>query len=96
VSHILDPSDPEYLNIVVEKELVPRIYLPGTTILAEDENDTNAWQLDVSGFPEIFLWKVRIPISGKGLSPRMRFVSYNEELFELLNVTWVYRKLNSR
>jgi hypothetical protein len=96
VSHILDPSDPEYLNIVVERELVPRIYLPGTTILAEDENDTNAWQLDVSGFPEIFLWKVRIPISGKGLSPRMRFVSYNEELFELLNVTWVYRKLNSR
>lgn len=96
VTHILDPQDPSYLNIVVEKELVPRIYLPGTTILAEDENDTNAWQLDVSGFPEIFLWKVRIPISGKGLSPRMRFVSYNEELFELLNVTWVYRKLNSR
>jgi len=96
VSHILDSSDPSYLNIVVERELVPRIYLPGTTILAEDENDTNAWQLDVSGFPEIFLWKVRIPISGKGLSPRMRFVSYNEELFELLNVTWVYRKLNSR
>lgn len=95
-THILDPADPLYLNIVVEKELIPSVILPGTTILAEDENDTNAWQLDVSGFPEIFLWKVRIPISGKGLSPRMRFVSYNEELFELLNVTWVYRKLNSR
>ena len=71
VSHILDPSDPSYLNIVVERELVPRIYLPGTTILAEDENDTNAWQLDVSGFPEIFLWKVQNTyFSGKGLSPR--------------------------
>lgn len=96
IIHITDPADPAYLNIVVEKEMIPRIYLPGTTILATDENDTSAWQLDVSGFPEIFLWKVRIPISGKGLSPRMRFVSYNEELFELLNVTWVYRKLNSR
>lgn len=96
VTHITDPTDTAYLNIIVEKDLIPRIYLPGTTTLAETEDDAGMWQLDVSGFPEIFLWKVRVPISGKGLSPRMRFVSYNEELFEIINITWVYRKLYSR
>ena len=96
VTHITDQDDPTYLSIAVEKELIPRAYLPGTTILAENEEDNNSWQLDISGFPEIFLWKIRVPVSGKGLSPRMRFISHNEEIFELLNVTWIYRNLNSR
>lgn len=96
VTHSTDPLDPQYLNIVVEKDLIPRISLPGTTMLAENETDVGYWQLDVSGFPEMFLWKARVPVSGKGLSPRMRFVSYNEELFEVLNIAWVIRKLYSR
>ena len=96
VTHITDPDDSMYLNIMVEKDLIPRVVLPGTTVLAEDEEeDANAWQLDVSGFPEIFLWKAEFLYQEKD-SPRMRFVSYNEELFEIINIAWVYRKLYSR
>ena len=96
VTHITDPEDPNYLNLVVEKDLIERLNLPGATTLAPDEDATGYWQLDVSGFPDIHFWKIRVPVSGKGYAPRMRFVSYNEELFEILNMSWVYRQLYSR
>lgn len=96
VVHITDPEDPRYLSIVVEKKMVQNVTLPGATVLAEDQEDAGAWELDTSRFPDLFLWKVRIPVSGKGLSPRMQIVSFNEEIFELMNITWVYRKMNSR
>lgn len=91
-----DPLDPRYGIITVEKDPIPRIVLPGVTTLAKSKDVSNAWQMGVSGFPDIFLWKVRIPVSGKGMTPRLRFVSYNPENFELLNITWVHRMMNSR
>jgi hypothetical protein len=42
------------------------------------------------------LWKARIKVSGKGLSPRLVFKSHNESDFELLSFGWVYRLMNSR
>ena len=92
----IDPEDPKYNTIVVEKDLIPRMDIPGATALGEDETSESMWQLDVAGFPDIYFWKVRVPVSGKGYAPRMRFISYNEELFEILNMTWVYRLLYSR
>lgn len=96
VHHDIDPESATYGLITMERELVEPLVVPGTTVLAETEDDTNCWTLDVSLFPEAVLWKIRIPISGKGYSPRMRLISFNEQPYEILNTAWVYRSLNSR
>jgi len=94
--HEIDPENPNYGLITMERELVDPEILPGTTILAETEQDYDFWQLDVSPFPELSMWKIRIPFTGKGYAPRMVLVSYNQESYELLNQAWVFRQLYSR
>lgn len=94
--HELDPTSPNYGTITMEREMVDPIVVPGVTILAEDENEINMWALDMSLFPDAVLWKIRIPVSGKGYAPRMRIISFNEEDYEILNISWIYRLLNSR
>ena len=83
---------------ILTLERVPVDYseVPGTTVLARNDIDVNAWSLDSSMFPEAVLWKIRIPLSGKGLSPKLRLLSFNEETFELLNIAWYFRSLNAR
>lgn len=94
--HIIDPSDPNYGLIYITRTPVENLEVPGVTILAEDEEDLNAWTLDNSMFPEIAFWKARLKVSGKGYTPRFRLISRTEERYELLGYTWVYRQLYSR
>jgi hypothetical protein len=94
--HETDPTSPDYGLLTMARELVDPSILPGMTILAETEIDYNYWTLDASLFPDTALWKVRIPFSGKGYSPRMLLVSFNQQPYELLNNLWVFRQLNSR
>lgn len=93
--HNQDPQDPDYGLITVVRELVDPAVLPGTTILGP-EDDFNTWTLDQSAFPDLSFWKIRLPVSGKGYSPRIKFISYNEKRYELLTTNWVFRPLYSR
>jgi hypothetical protein len=92
----LDPQSPNYGLLTMERTLIDPSVLPGTTILGSSQADWNYWALSVSQFPETALWKIRIPVSGKGYCPRMTLVSYNLEPYELLSNTWVFRELYSR
>lgn len=96
VRHETDPSNPDYGLLYVEQIYVDPTILPSATILAETAEDDQLWRLDTSMFPELYLWKVRFPISGKGYSPRLRVVSRNEYRYELLNTAWIFRTLYSR
>ena len=63
--------------------------LPSTTAL-------NLWTLNESVFPEAYFWKIRVPVSGKGYTPQMQILSQNEEAYDLLNISWVYRMMYTR
>jgi len=91
-----DPLKENYGVITLERVPIDEQVLPGSTILAENEQDINAWTLDSSVFPENLLCKVRIPVSGKGYAPKFRLLSLTEEQYELLNITWVFRLMYSR
>lgn len=54
------------------------------------------WRLGISRFPNVNIWKIRIPTSGKGYLPRTVLISYNENDFELISHSTVYRQLYSR
>jgi len=94
--HNIDSTDPDYGLLSIEREFVDPTIVPGATVLARDETDLNAWRLDVSGFPQLNLWKVRIPISGKGYAPRLYLVSRNDLPYDLFSLGWVYRPLYAR
>lgn len=91
-----DPVSPNYGVITVERVLAEPVVAPATTALGAGEADYPAWRLDVSMLPDVSFWKVRIPVSGKGYTPRFNFTSPNEEIYELLNVSYVYRDMYSR
>lgn len=98
IEHVVDENDPNYgliyiqatpkMNLPIEGDIIPN-----ETVLG---NAANAWRLDQSSFPEVSLWKVRTPVSGKGAAPRIRLVSRNQYRFELMNINWIYRLMNMR
>ena len=96
VEHITDVEDPNVGLIYISATPIDAISVPGNTILGSGEEDMNAWQLDVSRFPEVMLWKARMEVSGKGFAPRFRLLSKNESRYEFLGYTWVFRSMNSR
>lgn len=62
----------------------------------ETEVDKLMWKLDNSSFPETVFWKSRFPVSGKGYVPRLKILNMDQESYEILNISWVFRLLYSR
>lgn len=98
VEHVIDENDPDYGLIYVQS--TPYMNLPleyvGTANSTDLGPGSNAWILNQSLFPDLSLWKVRAPVSGKGYAPRIRLVSRNISRFELMSISWVYRLLYAR
>lgn len=95
---VLDETDPNYgLVYVIPTPVmnlpVPLEPKPHNTMLGESFNN---WVLDESVFPEVNLWKMRAPISGKGMAPRLRLLSRNTFRYKLQGVNWLYRIMNMR
>ena len=91
-----DPTSLTYGVISVYRVLLPGVsntsgapVTPSTTVLDD-------WVLGMSAFPDNGYWKCRTTVSGKGYIPRMLINSPNAKIFELLNISWVYRTLYSR
>lgn len=100
VERVLDTATMTYNTTRVERILIPERMLQDNgeltpTVLAE-ESDPDRWILNQSAFPGRTLWKIRMPISGKGLAPRAILLSTNEADYELLGHSWVYRTMNGR
>lgn len=55
-----------------------------------------SWRLGYETFPGTSMTKVRLPVSGKGFCPRATILSKSRVPFELLQLTYVSRELNSR
>lgn len=92
---------PAYVTTRIERVLVPERMLQDAgeltpTILAKEEDDPDRWVLDQSAFPGRTLWKIRMPVSGKGFSPRAILLSTNEASYEILGHSWVYRTMHAR
>lgn len=100
VERTLDTATMTYNTTRVERIMIPERMLQDAgeltpTTLAQSE-DLDRWVLDQSAFPGRTLWKIRMPISGKGYAPRTIFLSTNEASYELLGHSWVYRTMNAR
>ena len=54
------------------------------------------WLLDFSKFPTLTVAKVRYQVSGKGYLGKIKLLSTNDTMYELLGTNWVYRKMNAR
>lgn len=100
VERTLDVSTMTYRTTRVERVILPKRMLQDdgeltpTTLAQEDDPDR--WILNQSAFPGRTLWKIRMPISGKGYAPRAILLSTNEASYELLGDSWVYRTMNGR
>lgn len=90
VTHCTDKTDPNYGTIFVEREFVESVDTPSVTQLDE------AWELDTSMFPELSVYKVRFKVSGKGYGGRVKILSMNNQPYELLVVSWVFRPMFAR
>lgn len=60
------------------------------------ETSKTCWVVGDSAFPGRTLWKVRMPVSGKGYTPRVELLSLNEQRYEILGHSWVYRTMDAR
>lgn len=94
--HNTDKLSDKYGELTLVREFIDPSILPSATILAPSADDTDCWLLNESLFPEAIMWKIRVPVSGKGYAPRIKFASFNEKSYELLNLSWIYRQLYSR
>lgn len=100
VERVLDTKTMTYNTTKVERVIVPERMLQDNgeltpTTLAR-KSDPNRWILDQSAFPGRTLWKIRMPISGKGYTPRVILLSTNEAEYEIFGHSWVYRTMHGR
>lgn len=102
VEHIVDETAEDYGQLYVTRVETPNIKTGrNTTRLAGETggwtvDSKSVWTLNQSQFPELSLWKIRMPVSGKGAAPRIKFVSQNEQRYELMTINWVCRVMNAR
>lgn len=89
---VTDPSSSDYGLIYVEREIEDALEVAGAIKLGEGDG----WILDFSLFPTLTVSKVRHRVSGKGYLGKLKILSKNERLYELLGTNWVYRKMNGR
>lgn len=94
--HHIDEGSPLYGTLTVSRELIDPSIIKSATVLASTDDDLDCWSLDNSIFPDAMFWKVRVPVSGKGYTPRLTVLSKNQKAYELLNMAWVFRLLYSR
>ena len=98
IEHVVDANDPNYGLVYVQRNVDMNLNMlhmvtPGETVLGPGPD---TWILEQSLFPELSMWKVRAIVSGKGMAPRIRFVSRNPHKYELLSINLVYRLLYAR
>lgn len=86
---VTDTEAENYGQLYVSREYVDPVFVQGTTILG-------TWRLGLSSFPKLTVVKVRVEVSGKGYSGRLKLLSTNEKMYEILSHTWVYREMNAR
>jgi hypothetical protein len=92
IQQITDTESPDYGLIYVERSLADPLSVYNKT--AFDTEDP--WRLDFSRFPTITVVKARYKVSGKGYLGKIKLLSVNETVYELLGTNWVYRKMNAR
>ena len=100
IERVLDTDTMTYKTVSTERIIVPERMLQDAgeltpTILGSTE-DTDQWVLDQSAFPGRTFWKIRMPIAGKGYTPRVILLSRNEVVYELLGHSWAYRTMHAR
>lgn len=54
------------------------------------------WTMDLQIPANSVYWKSRMPVAGKGYTPRLILRNTNVEHYELFNISWAYRPLYSR
>jgi len=86
---VTDPAAPNYGQLYISREYVDPAFVQGSTVLG-------SWRLGLSAFPPLTVVKVRVDVSGKGYSGRLRLLSTNEKMYEILSNAWVYREMNAR
>jgi hypothetical protein len=91
VEQITDPDDPKYGLLYITPNPV---YQPELHV--DSEVRLNTWGLDASLFPELSLWKLRMPVGGKGYSPRFKIISRNQTDYTIMSYTWVHRTMYLR
>lgn len=100
VERVLDTDTMTYHTSRIERIIVPESMLQDagelTPTILNTVEDADKWILDQSAFPGRTFWKVRMPISGKGYTPRVILLSVNEKEFELIGHSWAYRTMHAR
>lgn len=100
VERVLDTTTMTYNTTRVERIVLPKRMLQdsGELTLATlgQSDDPDKWTLDQSAIKGRTFWKIRMPINGKGYTPRVILLSTNEAEYELLGHSWVYRTMNAR
>ena len=93
-----DPSVVPGSTILDDDPIPDRPYVVGNLVVPDETIvlQSNRWVLDVSQLSNVSVIKVRMKVSGKGYSPRLILVSFNDKLYELLNHNWVFRSMNAR
>ena len=96
IQHITDTEDPDYGKIFVTPIETDHMFVPSTTILANETTEFNHWSVDLSKFPELSVTTVRFTLQGRGRRGQLQLLNTSLERYELSNINWVYRSMSAR
>jgi len=84
--------------ILDDEDTPQELYMPATIAVPSQDIvlQSNCWVLDVSQLSQVAVSKIRFRVSGKGYSPRLILLSFNDKPYEMMSHNWVYRGMNAR
>ncbi len=106
-----DPSDPDFGWFYLDREPNDTELSIGAMLLADETLDpldpsgimvtgelleSSQFVLDFSKLGNVGVSTIRFRVSGKGYSPRLKLLSFNEENYEYLEHSFVARTMNGR
>ena len=92
-TEITDPDADDYGSVYVDAILADPDVAWG---IEEQDNHALEWELDLARFPNANTAQVRFNVSGKGNLCRFELRSFNDKLYEISSVAYVFRPMYAR
>ena len=92
-TEVTDPEADDYGAVYVDEVLEDPDLVWGND---EYRDYMSEWELDMSRFPNAHTAQVRFNVSGKGNLCRFEIRSYNDKVYEISSMAWVYRPMYAR
>lgn len=96
LQHITDVEDPDYGQVWITPVEETNVTIYGDSVLADNTENLDYWDIDLSRFPDLNVATVRFNLMGRGRRGSLQLLNTSLKRYQLSDLNWVYRVMSAR